>query len=410
MNTCHHVKYLDKSRDIQPLYWRLIRSNIRYASGIPCPIHHLHLQLARTLLQVDASHWGKHMYGAYNLVRFLHLHDPNNTILVVRVPLRSEDNMTAKHDYALSKRIASEVATVKYIETYTNIPVPHIFLHSAHVEGNAEGVLLSSLWNNMEDNKRRETGSRRRLVTTAYANAANYWLAYTNAYLQDICDADFGGDPGFKIYEYFQMWFMRSIIPALYDPSMDAHNIMITDIDTATPQISAVIDWEMSCAEFSSVYAYYPLFIVNHPFRNVDESLRKRNVQDQATFNELLAEAEHSRKPPDGVPGLSSIGSHGYPTYLFYQIVYDPDMSTALYPLIFAYIYSDDEEFSLDYYSAWERFEKESKIWLEACQVLGEGVVGSKIKTSEFKDLVVKHLDSFDEEGNVRAWLASLNI
>jgi len=122
--------------------------------------------LACKLHQVDSSHWGEQISGGYNLVRFLHLHDSENTTLVVCVPLRSEDDdLTAQKDSPTSKRIASEVATMEYIMSHTKIPVPHVYHHSAHAEGDVrspyilmskvEGVQLSSVWNDMDDEKRR---------------------------------------------------------------------------------------------------------------------------------------------------------------------------------------------------------------------------------------------------------------
>ena len=122
--------------------------------------------LACKLHQVDSSHWGERISGGYNLVRFLHLHDSENTTLVARVPLRSEDDdLIAQKDSPTSKQIASEVATMEYIESHTNIPVPRIYHHSAHAEGDVrspyilmskiEGVSLFSVWNDMDDEKRR---------------------------------------------------------------------------------------------------------------------------------------------------------------------------------------------------------------------------------------------------------------
>ena len=78
--------------------------------------------LACKLYQVDSSHWGDRISGGYNLVRFLHLHDSENTTLVARVPLRSEDEVITEDTW---KRIESEVATMDYVEHYTNIPVTY---------------------------------------------------------------------------------------------------------------------------------------------------------------------------------------------------------------------------------------------------------------------------------------------
>ncbi|KAF8161982.1 hypothetical protein BJ912DRAFT_1099020 [Pholiota molesta] len=121
--------------------------------------------LGRTLHKVNSSHWGDSISGGFNLVRFLHLHDGQNTILVARVPLRSEDSWSAHYDVAISKQVASEAATMEYVERYTNIKVPHILHHSYDTNGDVkspyilmskvEGVPLSSVWDDMDDDKRR---------------------------------------------------------------------------------------------------------------------------------------------------------------------------------------------------------------------------------------------------------------
>jgi hypothetical protein len=109
--------------------------------------------LACKIYQVDSSHWGDQISGGYNLVRFLHIHDSENTILVARVPLQSEDEVIAEDTW---KRMESEVATMDYVEHYTNIPVPHVHHYSSHTEGDVhspyilmskvEGVPLCSVW------------------------------------------------------------------------------------------------------------------------------------------------------------------------------------------------------------------------------------------------------------------------
>ena len=68
---------------------------------------------------------GDQLNGAYNLVRFLHLHDQQKTIVrvVARVPLQPAD---LGRPTAISNRITSDVATMEYIEAHTNIQIPHI--------------------------------------------------------------------------------------------------------------------------------------------------------------------------------------------------------------------------------------------------------------------------------------------
>ncbi|KAF9067664.1 hypothetical protein BDP27DRAFT_1296029 [Rhodocollybia butyracea] len=438
--------------------------------------------LGCTLAQLPqgSCHWGEQLSGGYNLVRFLHLHDDQQTIVVARVPLRSEDAMSEEHFSAISKRIESEVVTMKYVETHTTIPVPHVLQHSVHAEqkvrspyilmSKVDGTPLSSVWDDMDDDKRRivlrqvidillelwsrrfdkkgalfnqadsslhvqssslfadpdDTGTRHRLSTTSYSHAADYWLAYANARIHDIDESDFGSDT--KPYMHSQAWFMRSLTPALFDPSIDTYgcplspgdfhsqNIMITDADSSHPRITAIIDWEFSGPDFVSSFALYPLFIVDHPHWDEDHPLRARNVRDQATFDELILEAERNRSPTDG-PQLSSLISKSSGIYLFQQAMCFPGMYPAVYPLFFAHVFGDDEDFSTDYYWALmengilnrdkQRFDRETEVWLEARKVLGEEAVGRNLTRKEFKELVLKCLERFDDGGGVRRWLAS---
>ena len=235
-------------------------------SSLVCKLH-----------QVDSSHWGEQISGGYNLVRFLHLHNSKNTTLVARVPLRSEDDLSGENDSALSKQIESEVATMEYVERYTNIPVPHVYHCSSHTEGDVhspyilmskvEGVQLSSVWDDMDDDKRRiilqqvidillelwphrfekdgvlfkradsgegkdawyvepssvieNSGSTNFEPIISHSNVVDYWLARVNAKLYGICNANFGSNG--KHFNHSFMWFIRSLIPSLFDPSIDDH-------------------------------------------------------------------------------------------------------------------------------------------------------------------------------------------
>jgi hypothetical protein len=401
--------------------------------------------------------------------------------------------MSAEHDSAISKRIASEVATMEYVVTYTTIPVPEVFHHSAHAEGDVRspyilmskvaGAPLSSVWNDMDDDKRHvvlrqvidillelwshrfksrgalfkttddsdqrgkdawyiesssiftdpsDTGSRHRLSTTSYPYAAGYWIAYANAKLLDISHSNFGSDT--KPYLYAQAWFMRSLIPALFDPAMDAEgcplspgdfhsqNIMVdVDTDINHPKITSVIDWEFSGPDYVSSFAQYPLFIVDHPMWDEDHPLRERNVQDQATFDKLIREAERSNSRHSvGGQQLSRLISGSYVIYLFQQAMQFPAMYGSVYPLLFAQVFGDDEDetFSTDFYWALmeegilkkdkEQFDKENRVWLEAREVVGEDEVSRDMNATEFRDMILKNRGKFEEGGSVFAWLASV--
>jgi hypothetical protein len=146
---------------------------------------------------------------------------------------------------------------------------------------------------------------RDRLLSTDYRHGVDHWVAYANANLQDICEEDFGAPA--KAHVHSHAWFIRSLIPALFNPStpltpgdLHSQNILITYVDDQ-PRISAVIDWECSGPSFATNFAMYPFFIVDHPIWEKDHPLRERNRRDQATFDELIREAERSRKSVSGV-------------------------------------------------------------------------------------------------------------
>ena len=76
---------------------------------------------------------------------------------------------------------------------------------------------------------------------------------------------------------------------------------MIIDADTS-PRISAVLDWEFSGTQGTPSFSQYPLFIVDHPQWEDDHPMRPRNIQDQATFNSLMREAEMKKDPMGDLP------------------------------------------------------------------------------------------------------------
>ena len=441
-------------------------------SAIVCKLH-----------QVNLAHWGEQFSGGYNLIRLLHLHNSHEAVMVVRVPLQPVDGLTVAHSEALCSRIASEVATMQYIESYTSIPVPHVIHHSAEVDGGgarspyiimskAEGSPLSSMWDEMGDDKRDavlrqvvdiylELSSHRfnkigalfkgdgvgkdawylrpvsfvtdpdehypgRAISGAlYSSGTDYWIAYANANLKNISEQNFGS--GTKQFMYAHAWFLRSLIPSLYDNSLDvtgfpivpgdfhSQNIMITDTDSG-PRIASVIDWEFSSTAATSSFAQYPLFIVNHPRWDEDHPLRPRNVRDQAVFNEIMHRAERKRHPEGDLP-LSRSFANSYGIYLFQQSIQSPIFFTGLYPLLFTHVFGEEEGFSADYY--WGlmehgvlkkhtmRFEEETEVWSEVSTLLGGEVAEASFTRSAFKDFVLKNEARFAEGGRVQKWLAA---
>ena len=235
--------------------------------------------IACRLLEVSECRWGSQISGGYNVVRFLHMDDKNRTVLVVRVPYRPEEGWTVKNSKIFAGRLSSEVATMQYVRAHTNIPVPRIIHHNVEVDSGGvgspyiimtkvDGVALSSIWDDMEDSKREivlrqvvdillELVSQRfdkigmliqqesytdpkkawhimpyigpstpgpddttvKALSKTFTSVIDYWLAYANTKLKTIYDTRFGHDN--KLYEYGFTWFLRSLIPALYDPSLD---------------------------------------------------------------------------------------------------------------------------------------------------------------------------------------------
>ena len=81
-------------------------------------------------------------------------------------------------------------------------------------------------------------------------------------------------------------------------------------------------------------------------------------------------------------------------------------------------MFGEDDDFEYNYYVALEkgilkkvneRFDREREVWLEARGILGDDKVGKNMKLGEFKDLVSKNINRFDDGGIVREWLASVD-
>ncbi|KAK7448099.1 hypothetical protein VKT23_013857 [Stygiomarasmius scandens] len=424
--------------------------------------------------QTDGFHWGDHIQGGSNLIRFLHLHDDSNTILVARIP---HDESAFEDDATIFNRIENEVAMMDFVKARTSIPIPQVVAFSTEtgevgspyiLMTKMDGIPLVKVWDEMEDEKRRvllqqvvdillqlwsirfdrpgtllkrsngewyiasgslldDSPSGSPIIdSTTYSNAADYWLAQINAKMKEESESDFRRRA--KPTSYAMLWFMRSLIPALFDPAIDAHgfplypadfhsqNILITDIDAISgPRISAVIDWEHSGASFSSLFAHYPLFIVDHPAWDDDNPLRSRNLRDQATFLQLLQEAEQKHDHVK-VPRLSDLVSKGYGLYLFFHSLRDEVMMDALYPDLFRFAFgTESNDFEVAYYLALtrqgilsketRRFEFEHEVFLEAEEVLGKDLVKFGLRREEFRDLVLRDGSLFDSGGRVCQWL-----
>ncbi|KIJ55999.1 hypothetical protein M422DRAFT_23467 [Sphaerobolus stellatus SS14] len=444
------------------------------------------LAIACSIHRVHSATWGQQLNGGYNVVRFLQLGDGKDTEIVARVPYRPVDGITDERAQALGARIASEVASMEYVATHTKIPVPCVIAHNIEKDGGGvgspyilmskvDGTPLSSVWGDMEDGKREvilrqvvdillqlssvrfdsigvlfkgdgvtkptwylepesavlditDSSVSRAISDRLYTSALDYWTAYANDYLERIDKQHFGQIS--KSDEYAMVWFLRSLIPTLYDTSLDiqgfplapgdfhSQNIMVTDTDTTSPRITAVIDWEFTSTDFTSSFAQYPLFIVDHPGWDDDHPLKPRNLEDQATFNRLMREAE-SKFDPGGGLRLSRAYESCHGVYLFEQCLRDPVMINVLYQPLFRRIFGgqdeDDEDFSVSYCQALmdgilkrqtDQFEKETAAKKEAVEILGDEVVTFELTRSQFKAIVLEHRNKFDLESEVLEWLS----
>jgi len=430
--------------------------------------------------------WSQQFNGGYNVVRFLKLDDRKETEIVARVPYVPEDGMTDERARALGSRIASEVASMEYVAEHTRIPVPRVIAHDITKDGNGvgspyilmtkvEGAPLSSVWNDMDDDKREfilrqvvdillqlssvrfdrigalfkgdgvtkpvwyleplsavldidDSSVARTVSKRLYNNALDYWTAYANINLEQIDKENFGSIN--KSYRYVMAWFLRSLIPSLFNTSLDtkgfplfpgdfhSQNIMVTDTNTASPKITGIIDWEFTSTDATSTFAQLPLFIVDHPFWEDDHPLKPRNIQDQAKFLRLIREAE-SKCDPEGSLPLTRTYEDCRGVYLFQQCLSGPMMFEALYKQLFKHVFGeqdkDEEDFSVSYYQALmngilkkqtDQFEEEATIKKGAVEALGDEIVTFDLTRSQFKNIVLENRHKFDPEGDVMKWLS----
>ncbi|KAJ1560524.1 hypothetical protein HK096_008311 [Nowakowskiella sp. JEL0078] len=434
---------------------------------------------------VETVSWETQISGGYNLVRFLHLDDRMKTIIVARVPLLPVNGLTKRYSEYLCARVESEVATMQYIESHTKIPIPHVIHHGVQNAGvhhlpyilmsKVDGSPLSSSWNDMDDEKReivlqqvvdmllelstqrfdkigalfkrQENGKDTWYLKpesvicppevpegsdpagSLYTSGTDYRIKKSKTKLEKIRENNFGSPS--KAYTYTQAWFMQSLIPSLYDNSLDtkgfpliagdfhSQNIMVEDADTK-PKIVAVLDWEFSATIPTSSFAKYPFFIVDHPLWDVDHPLKPRNVRDQETFLRLFREAE-CRKD-DGELKLASLYENCMGVYLFEQV----QSFDFLFPKLFEYIFGnggrdgdseddeDEQEFSTEYNWALmehgilkrqtQQFEFEAEVWKEAFEFLGS-VIPRGLSRTEFLAVVSINKSKFETNGKVLEWI-----
>ena len=364
--------------------------------------------------------WAGQLTGGYNLVRLLQLDDQAE--IVARVPCQAAAGQSVTIVETFCHRIASEVASMEYVATHTRIPIPRVIAYSTEPDGGGfgspyilmsklEGVQLSSIWDDMVDEKRiiilrqvvdiilqlsslrfdqmgalfkgdgptnsqfyinpiapildiEDQAFLSQATSKTYSNALDFWVTCVNLALEQIDNDHFGSEC--KSHDYARTWWLRSLIPTVIDTSLDAQgfplqhgdfhsqNILVADFDTPSPRISAVIDWEFTSTEATSCFAQYPLFIVDDPLWDVNHPLKSRNLKDQSTFNDLIREAE-GRLLPDGDLPLSQAFQKCQVVYLFQQCILHRESSSGLDKLLFELVFGPpvkDSDFEDKYWDA----------------------------------------------------------
>jgi hypothetical protein len=361
---------------------------------------------------------------------------------------------------------------MEYVASHTSIPVPRI-IHSSLdptldnvqspyvVMSKVEGTSLNKYWDDMPDAQRDivlkqvvdillELSSHRfdkigsifkagdgswhieptlrwpsdDIPDAMYTSGTDEFLSIANTRLQKIRDERFGA---LNDIDYIQYWFMRSLIPSLYDNSLDTNgfplmhgdfnfqNIFVVDVDTH-PRITAIIDWDDTTALSTSSFAQYPIFIVDHPVWEEDHPLRPRNAHDQASFNRLFAKAERE-KFPNSATSLSRAFANCKGLYLFEQIMFDEFMYRRLFDKLVDHVFGPDGQ-EYGWYSYMngledgilkdvvERLKEEVDVAEEAKEVLGDKFNNrGRLSRTEFIKLAREFKDLLPAEGKVVAWL-----
>ncbi|CAA7266322.1 unnamed protein product [Cyclocybe aegerita] len=444
--------------------------------------------LAVDIYQASTFTWGAQLHGASNLVRFLKLCSNEDVKVVIRVPYTLEEGINEKEKELSRLAMESEVATMEYVSSHSHIPVPHVIAYSSSSDGGgigfpymnmskADGTPLCSVWNEMQAEQcevmlrqvveiilqlsslrfesigaifKRKGGTDHSSWMTlpltkinsdeiwtiwpegadkTFTSAFDYWITYATRNIKRIDRNNFGS---MKDYDYVYAWLHRSLVPSLYNTSLNtkgfpinhsdfhSQNILIIDANTPSPRITAILDWEGSFTGPTSSFTQYPLFIVDHPFWEGDHPMRPRNKQDQTMFNRLMHEAEGKLDPDGGLP-LSQAFEASHGVYLFEQLVSFPYwMGGQLFHPLFEHFFGEKETnreaFSWAYYSTMingplkdkaDQFKNETIVRQEAVEILGEDSVVFKLTRSQFKSLALQNLDKFPPGGEVRKWLDS---
>ncbi|KAH7881948.1 hypothetical protein F5I97DRAFT_1945504 [Phlebopus sp. FC_14] len=386
-----------------------------------------------------------HTSGGFNLVRFLHLDDDE---VVVRLPLYPDPETTGPMTPQIMnqnvRKMASMLASMEYVATYSNIPVPSIICSCLDPEldnvrspyvvmSKVDDIPLCKVWDDMPDDKREvvlrqvidillelstlrfdkigclsKTDESTWRVEPCIADGVTYTsgidekLATANARLQEIANEQLG--VLHSDLDYIRHWFMRSLIPSFYDNSLDAKGFPLRHGDFHSQNI---------------LVADYPFFIVDNPlWDDTDDDvhrLRQRNVQDQATFNRLFEEAER-KKFPNSVPCLSRAYANCKGVYLLEQCIHYPIMYDSLIPELVHHVFGVGimDQWWFDYLDCLEgnllhdvvkKLKEEIQVVREAREVLGRDEVPVTWLTRKgFIEVARKHAKDFPE-GKVLEWL-----
>ncbi|KAF8880611.1 hypothetical protein CPB85DRAFT_1442963 [Mucidula mucida] len=166
------------------------------------------------------------------------------------------------------------------------------------------------------------------------------------------------------IFKYAHVWWMRSLIPSLYDDSLDAdgfplmhgdfhsQNIFIVDADSDNPRISCVIDWDDTRTMCTSSFAQPPFFMVDHPRDDpLEEKTRvraRRKARDREVYTRLIKE-EEVRRFPNRPPRLSQALLKWKGVYLFEQCVDGGVFYSALWDTLVGYVVGDKKAAHSEY-------------------------------------------------------------
>ena len=257
-----------------------------------------------------------------------------------------------------------------------------------------------------------------------FSSGLDYWTAYANAALERTDEENFGQES--KTYGYCMTWIQRSLFPAVINSSLDvsgfplvhgdfhSQNIMIVDGDTSLPVVSGIIDWELTSTDATSVFAQYPLFIVDHPAWPDDHPLKLRNVRDQEVFRRLVAEAEVNAHSSHVRLANSYATCRG--VYCLTQCIQSPIWDGILRDM-FEHFFGKDvdetEDFAVEYYQALmrgilkaeaDRFDEEMAVLKEAKVVLGEHEVPIGATRQAMRAFLAEQQVMFPNDSVVRRW------